>query len=330
MLDDLDNLDRMMWYEKYGWNENPFLIKYNTNLVGLENEKQKLKDFVVSGNICFVVGDSGVGKTSLLKWLQRNLKSFKINYINAEALPEFFSLKKQIKKGWFKPTLLMLDEAQLCDEIVRSEIKVLYDTGVVKSVVIAQTNEKLNDYNVSFKSRVGKRFVRLEKLTLQDVIDLINIRTKNKHPFTNEMIKCIAEDADYNPRKVLENCEYICIELQNSQAQFNDEIVKKILKKKAEEDLFDLVKLEEPVLPDNLMPIDDAKLDGFSPMQKRIITILLEGNRTAKQLAIILNSTEGSVGKQLSKLAELNAVTIVNHRRPKVYGLKKEFKSTLN
>jgi len=255
-----------MWYKNYGWNENPFLIKHNTNIVGLDKEKKRLVDYVASGNICFVVGKSGVGKTSLLKWLQNNLKSFKVNYINAEALPEFFSLKKMIKKGWFKPTVLLLDEAQLCDETVRTELKLLFDTEVVKSIVIAQTNERLNEYNESFKSRVGKRFIRLDKLNTEDVIDLVRIRAGENNPFTEEMIKVIAEDANYNPRKILENCEYICIELQHDKDQFSTDIIKKLLKKKAEEELFDLVKLEEPTLPDNLMPIDEEKLKGFSPM----------------------------------------------------------------
>ena len=78
------------------------------------------------------------------------------------------------------------------------------------------------------------------------------------------------------------------------------------------------------------MPINDKKLEGYSPMQKRMVILLLEGNRTAKQLAEILNTTEGSIGKQLSSLAEKQVVFIVNNRRPKVYGLTEDFKGSLN
>jgi DNA-binding CsgD family transcriptional regulator len=318
-----------MWFKKYGWKENPFLVRHNINLVALEKEKQRLVDYVNSGTICFVVGDSGVGKTSLLKWIENNMKKFKVNYINAEGLPEFFNLKSKIKKSWFKPALLLVDEGQLCDEAMRSELKLLWDMGVVKSVVIAQTNERLHEYSISFKSRVGKRFLRIQGLDPECAFELIERRTNTKNPFTENIVEMIVEDAKTNPRKILENCEYLCIELQDKE-EITENDVKIALKKKREEELFDLIKLDEPKLPDNLTPIENDKLKDFSPMQRKIIRILLEGNRSAKQLASILNSTEGSVGKQLSKLGELKVVITVNHRRPKVYGLEGCFKTELN
>ena len=55
-----------------------------------------------------------------------------------------------------------------------------------------------------------------------------------------------------------------------------------------------------------------------------------EGNRTAGQLAKILNTSEGSVGKQISLLADRRVVKVVNHRRPKVYGLSDEFRKDIS
>jgi len=105
--------------------------------------------------------------------------------------------------------------------------------------------------------------------------------------------------------------------------------MKEVLERKKKESLLTVELLDEPFLPDNLSPTDKINVKGFSPMQQRLIKLLFEGNRTARQLSKIMNTSEGSVGKQLSNLIEQNAVSIVNQRRPKTYGLQTEFKSKL-
>ena len=63
-----------MWYKQYGWKNNPFSIKPTIDLVDFESEKEKLYNYVSGGNVCLLVGEAGTGKTSLLKWLEYNLK----------------------------------------------------------------------------------------------------------------------------------------------------------------------------------------------------------------------------------------------------------------
>ena len=87
-----------MWYKQYGWKENPFSIKTNTGLIGLEAKKVELLNYIKSGDICFLNGPTGVGKTSLLKWLEKNLKHHKIIYIDAAGIQENFSLSQYLKK----------------------------------------------------------------------------------------------------------------------------------------------------------------------------------------------------------------------------------------
>ncbi len=317
-----------MWYKKYNWNKNPFLIKFSTELVDREKEKTRILDYVNSGDICIVTGDSGVGKTSLLKWLQKQLRRYKVHYINAEGLNEFFSIQRKIGKFIIRKPVVLVDEAQYCDENFMKELKLLYDDNTIKSVVIAQTEKSIHDYVDSFKSRVGKRTIKLTGITPKKALELISIRTKDQHPFDEKTIKIVVDDARKNPRKILENCELLCIELQHK--EFTPKNIKQVLDYKNKEDLFNIVKLEKPTIPNNLMPISNKKLNCFSPMQKKLILILLEGNRTAKQLSIILNSSEGSVGKQISKLNEKKIVKTMNHRRPKIYGLTDDFKNELN
>ncbi len=318
-----------MWYKDYGWKENPFSIKHQTALLGLENEKKLLFEYVNSGDICLLTGRPGVGKTSMLKWLKRRFGfKHKIIYFNAEDLDGSFKLAKKVGKKIFRDRVLLLDEAHNCDELFTKELKNLWDHNRIKSVVIAQIGETLA-FPDSLKSRIGDRVIRLTGLNKPIAKELIDLRTEKSHPFTDPIIELIVEEAKQNPRRILEHCEQLCIGLQGQDMTYD--AAKGVLVKRKAERLMDLAKLEEPTtLPDNLMPINDQRLAEFSPMQKRMLLLLFEGNRTAKQLAQILNSSEGSVGKQISTLTEQSVVQIINHRRPKVYGLTPDFKSDMH
>ena len=71
-----------MWYLSYGWKSNPFFIKPNPDIINFEKEKEQLVNFITSGDICFLIGEPGIGKTSLLKWLENNVKNHFIVYLN--------------------------------------------------------------------------------------------------------------------------------------------------------------------------------------------------------------------------------------------------------
>lgn len=316
-----------MWYKRFSWKKNPFDVKCSDEVIGLEQEKEKLLDYINSGDACIILGDAGVGKSSLLKWLKKNLWKYKMNYINAEGMNEFYSFKKHVKKGWLRKNVLLLDEAHICNEDNRREMKLLWDGDVVKSLVIAQLPSNLNEYSESLKKRIGSRIIKLGRMNLEKAKALVDFRTNGKNPFDENSLKVLLEDAEYNPRKLLENCELACMELKSS--ELNAENITRILQKKQSLELEELEKPKEVKLPNNLMPIDPELLKGFAPMQKRIINILFESNRTVNQLAQILNSSEGSVGKQISMLTEVGVVYVANPRRPKVYGLSENFKKEL-
>ncbi|MFH0752599.1 MAG: AAA family ATPase [archaeon] len=317
-----------MWYRSYNWSKNPFNAKFNTLLVGFDKQKQLLADYISSGDLCILTGEAGTGKTSLLKWLQKTVKSHNIKYLSAEGLDEYFNLKKFTRSLIRqKKTVLLLDEAQFCDETLRIQLKTLWDGGHIKSAIIAQPNAELANFSPSIQSRIGNRVIKLKKMNPETAKELIELRTGGYNPFTDEMIEEIAKASDKNPRRILENCESICIALKGKEMTL--EGLKELLEQKKRETLMNLEVLDEPTMPSGLSPIKKKHLKGFSPMQQKLLNILFESDRTAKQLAKILNSSEGSVGKQLSNLVEQNSVTVINHRRPKLYGLQSNFKSKL-
>lgn len=316
-----------MWYKRYGWKKNPFEVKCSKEVIGLDKEKERLINYVNSGDACIIIGDSGAGKSSLVKWLEGKIFKYKMNYINAEEMNEFYSLRKHVKKGWIRKSVLLLDEAHLCEGNIRTEMKLLWDNNTVKSLIIAQMPSNLEEYPESLRKRVGNRVIRLGKLDTEKAKAIIDFRTKKEELFDEESLKLLLEDADYNPRKLLENCELACMELDKS--ELSPDNIKKILKKKELAALENIEEPKEEELPPNLAPIEEELLKGFAPMQKKIINILFEKHRTINQIAQILNSSEGSVGKQVSMLSESGVVYTVNPRRPKVYGLSENFKKDL-
>src|SRR3989344_7676930 len=321
--------------------DNPYTIKPIPDLVGLDAEKEKLLRFIEGKNICFLQGPAGTGKTSLLYWLKGSLRGHSVFFLDAKELNEYFDLEHHIdthKPLWrrlfrlpAKNVVLLLDEAQLTPQHLTRMMEAFWNNNSIKSIVISQTKPKLDKFSKSLKHRVGKRVIKLAPLSPIKAHEMINLRTNDAHPFTDEALALLAEEAEYIPRKILEYCEISSIELGNKD-KIDARDVRYVLDKheenEADDELPDLDELE--LKEDALIPLESIdKIQGISPMEGRILKLLLEGGKTTHQLATILNTTIGSVGKQLSKLSKAEILEVANHRRPKVYGLARRFKDEL-
>jgi len=311
-----------MWYKSFGWNENPFSIKTSTELVGLENKKKELLNYILSGDICFLNGPTGIGKTSLLRWIEKSLRSHKVIYIDAAGVGKGFSLTTYLKKqnSFFnrifgsdfpKNTVVLIDESQDCDQELIKALKLHWDHDHIKSIVITQINPKLSKFSESFKHRLGKRIVFLDKLSKSEGYDLVRLRVEDKNPFDISAIEAVLESSDYIPRKILENCEIVCAKNTGKKIKLNAFDVQTALtnSKKPE--------LEQEEAAESIK----TSLKKLSPMEENILSELKKGKKTAKDLSLNLNTSEGSVGKQLSKLMKKDLVKITRQERPKEYNL---------
>lgn len=298
-----------MWFKSYGWKTNPFFIKPNPDIINFESEKERLINYASSGDICFLIGEPGIGKTSLLKWLESNIKKHFIIYLNVENIEPNFSIKNFLKSStklsrklfgyeYPKNTVILLDESREIKEEFRFALKSHFDENHIKSIIFAQPGED-PEIPVGFRNRVGYRIIKLTKLNEENAFDLVKKRCGKICPFTEGAISLIIEKSGYIPRKILETCENICMNL-NGKKEITINDVQNLLKIKHE------VK---------------QKLQQISPMEENIMTILKDSHKTAQELAELLKTTEGSVGKQLSKLMQKNMVSIVSHKRPKIYSV---------
>ena len=322
--------------------KNPFSTKPNTKLIGLETKKASLKKYVEGGNICFLNGPAGTGKSSMLKWLQSSLRGHKVLYLDGKSLDEYFDIDKHLlqQRNLFqkifrlkpKNTVLLIDEVQDCLKTFINNLQAQWNDDQVKSIVLTQISSDLGHIPESFRERIGRKVIRLKRLSEDEITELINLRTKGNHPFDQEAISLMAEKADYIPRRVLEICEIAYNEINKKKIKADD--IRKLLDRTEEELLVgEPVKLEKikgRPKEDFLIPLEKVdEAEKLSPMQKKIVKLLLEDRRTTKQLAKILNTSQGSVGKQLSELVKLNVIGIVNERRPKLYGVLQGFKDVL-
>ncbi len=217
-----------MWYKKYGWSENPFSVKPSADrLIGLDEKRNKLLNFVHSGTICFLTGPAGVGKSSTLKWVQQNIEGHTPIYIDAEQLEGIFDLSEYLKQHrtlwetilgheYPKSVVILLDESHATEDRFKKTLKLYWDHDYIKSIVITQI-PPLKNFSSSVRNRIGNRIIRLDKMDMENVHKMIISRTEDNNPFTKESLELIAKKSEYIPRKILENCEIVCIEMDGKE-----------------------------------------------------------------------------------------------------------------
>lgn len=323
------------WYNSYGWDKNPFEIKPHPLILGADVQRDKLVNFIQSGGIALLTGKTGTGKSSLLRTLKDHINDRTLVYVDAKGLDREADLRKYVRKAgpffrrllgkYPKNAVLIIDEAQLCSDTMINDMESLWDNDKIKSIVLAQTEVDLQNYPNSFRDRLGQRIVRLGSLVENDSKKLIKLRAGENTPFEEDTLTFIAQKSGHIPRTILENCEILCIELGGKKPITRKDAEDTFVRMKDQEIREQLIRLEDKQTK-VITPVDRINYsDQFSPMQKTIINVLMEKNRTTDQIASILNSSNGSVGKQLHELKKLDVVEIVNPRRPKVFALKKDF-----
>ncbi len=220
-----------LWFKQLEFFQNPLDARPNTLLVGLEEQEEKLKNFILKEELCFLHGLTGAGKTSLLKRIQETMQDHTFIYLDADALPSSFILGDALrgKRTFFdrirlrelpaKRTVLIVDEFQATDPRLILDARSRWENPNerhIKSIVIAQISDQLKNVPGSFKDRLGSRVIHLTPLendAMKQVLKkrLINTRTGINYynrlsPQTVDFLCCVA---DGNVRRLLEYTDMI-------------------------------------------------------------------------------------------------------------------------
>ncbi|MBT4823917.1 AAA family ATPase [Candidatus Woesearchaeota archaeon] len=221
----------MTWYTELKFAKNPLDIRPNPNLIGLKDQEKTIVNHILKDDICFVNGLTGSGKSSMLKRIQRILKSHEFIYLDAHDLPPKFNLEKELKKkrNFFdkitfreypkeKPVLI-IDEFQATDPRLILNARSKWenpDKRTIKSIVVAQISQHLENCSQSFKERIGSKIVQMRLLNHDELKEMLRRRLFNRRAKTNfvqkfneEALDLIVKSAGKNPRKVLEYAEMI-------------------------------------------------------------------------------------------------------------------------
>jgi len=203
----------MAWYHELGYGKNPLTIRptETNDLMGHEKIIQRIIYQLKIGNVIFLEGSYGTGKSSILKYIRTAFKS-NILYFNCAQQKD---LKKSIMKKralmrkllFMKPNklLLLVDEANLANPKDFDFLYEYYIMDRVKSIVFVGTDFKNVPFNKAFKS--DTKLYKLNEIKNNLAIQIIKNRMPEQKLITPLLAKRIFTLSDNNPRRYLENME---------------------------------------------------------------------------------------------------------------------------
>ena len=227
------------WYSKFGWRRNPFTLDIFPELFtgyGAQVDVIFEKIYQRSGHI-LVLGNKGVGKTILLKWLTETLKKkFMTVYLPRPAaefddLLEFVASNLKIKKRRGrkltiydleakaskekKGILLFLDEAHEFSVEFERNLRSMGDLNGVNLILagLLEARDKIKHDSPPFYDRIVQEIV-LEHLTLGESRELMKKRIesvggKDLRPFTEAAVEKIFKMSMGIPRMLLKVCDWV-------------------------------------------------------------------------------------------------------------------------
>ncbi|MFT4304402.1 MAG: AAA family ATPase [Candidatus Woesearchaeota archaeon] len=203
----------MTWYKEIGLKKNPFSIKPtdNNSLIGYEKIMQRIIYQIKIGNVIFLEGSYGTGKSSILKYINKELRHniLYFNYSRKKSLHKSILKNRNLLQKLLmlrpKKMLILIDEANLADSKDFDFLYEYYIMDHVKSIVFAGTNFKEVPFNKAFRS--DTKLYNLNDIKANLAIEIINNRLPNQELISSVLAKRIFLLSSNNPRIYLENLE---------------------------------------------------------------------------------------------------------------------------
>jgi type II secretory pathway predicted ATPase ExeA len=231
--------EQQLWYRKMNWRDNPFTLDVDPELfTGHEKEIKEVMEKINShsGHI-LIVGPLGIGKTTFLRWLAKNLprRDYHPVYIprppldfNQLVAHVFQSLgytpeQARAEGGLYNLTrlrskvkqrlIILLDEAHEFTIEVERPLRTLGDIDGVNLVMVGlpETIDKLkNEIQPLYERLVLK--ITLDRLAPETLTELIRVRIASVggtglHPFKATALEKIYEISQGNPRRAIKLCD---------------------------------------------------------------------------------------------------------------------------
>lgn len=242
------------WDKALGYKGDPFADKIFTPitdfLVDRNEEKEKLNWFFIKNYFYgSIIGEHGVGKTMMLRWLENRLKKYdriQSVYINAAVFREQINIPQQMltpllsfyEKNFAKPhaklssmdymgflkkklgnksIALLIDNAHNLTDKNIELLKEMREDGLRFQVIVTSSP---HDYEKSRLTELehDELKINLGRPGFDESVEMIKRRIENFggkgiYPFTVEILRELYDKADKNPRQFLHLCRDQAIKL---------------------------------------------------------------------------------------------------------------------
>ncbi|MBI4447718.1 AAA family ATPase [Candidatus Woesearchaeota archaeon] len=219
------------WYIDFDFEHNPLDIRPNPDVVGLDSEEKRIINYIHAGEVCFVNGLTGSGKTSLLQKVRERLTDFSFIYLNAEDLPQDFNLEEEFrKKKTFlekitfrslpqKKAVLVIDEFQATDPNLLIDVEKKFESKnkwPIQAVVVAQIQTRLKNVSNPLRKKLKKHIIATKLLNDELIKEVLRRRLYNKKTDTNlyhklspDAVNLLVMCADGSVRRLLEYADMV-------------------------------------------------------------------------------------------------------------------------
>jgi MoxR-like ATPase len=209
----------MEWYEELELEQDPFLDTESTPLIGYEDTIQEIFYRIAAGDMLFIEGKEGSGKTALLRRVIARFRGRgKIIYLDGKKLDKNTNLSDTLKKSvgfWSRllgkePSniILLMDDVEELSRKNSEKIKYHYDQNNVRAVIFTGTNYRTADFSESLKDRISK-VVKIKEPTEEDAVEIVKARLNNNPIMPEEAIRDLYKRAGKNIKILMMHCSKV-------------------------------------------------------------------------------------------------------------------------
>ncbi len=225
------------WYEELGMDVNPF--ENNMLTIGHEEVLKEVFYTIFAGNMLFIEGSAGSGKTNLLRGAVRKFGGRKkVIYVNCKKINNGLNIERVLKSrySWLgrlfnikpKNMILLLDEVEHLSEKNSERIKYYFDLNFLRAVIFTGKDFKKAGLNKSIKQRIAK-VIKLKPLTDYEAVKAIKSMIGDDL-LNDRAIKKIYKHSEKNIGLLVDNTKAVLKKMATEKKQkLSEEELNKIL-----------------------------------------------------------------------------------------------------